>query len=96
MSTLNFKSKEIAALCKKYHVSSLSLFGSRASGEAHPHSDVDLLVEFSQPVSLLHLVALERELSSVLGHRVDLVTEASLSPYLRGHILQEQRLVYAA
>ncbi len=70
-------------------VSRQFLFGSVARGEAKIDSDLDLLVGFSQPVTLLQLVALERELSSALGRKVDLVTEASLSPYLRDHILRE-------
>lgn len=75
---------------------SLSLFGSMAKGEETPESDVDLLVTFSQPVTLLQMVAFERELSEALGVKVDVVTEGSLSPYLRKQILKERQLVYAA
>ena len=74
----------------------MSMFGSVARGEARPESDLDLLVTFSEPVTLLQLVAFERELSTMLGRKVDLVTEASLSPYIRQQVLREQRLVYAA
>jgi predicted nucleotidyltransferase len=77
-------------------VASISVFGSTARDEATADSDIDLLVTFSQPISLLQMVALERELTEVLGQRVDLLTEASLSPYLRDRILKERRLVYAA
>ena len=44
-------------------VASLDLFGSVARDEAHPDSDVDLLVEFNRPVGLVAYVALERYLS---------------------------------
>lgn len=67
-----------------------------ARNEATEASDIDLLVSFSRPVSLLQMVTLERELSDALGRQVDLHTEASLSPYLRDHILKERQLVYAA
>jgi predicted nucleotidyltransferase len=87
---------EVAGICKKYHVASISVFGSSARDEATAESDIDLLVSFSRPISLLQMVALERELTEVLGQRVDLLTEASLSPYLRDRILKERRLVYAA
>ncbi|HMD13322.1 MAG TPA: nucleotidyltransferase domain-containing protein, partial [Bacteroidota bacterium] len=58
--------------------------------------DVDLLVTFSQPTSLLQMVRLERELSSILGRKVDLLTAKSISPYLRNRILKESRPIYAA
>ena len=89
-------SDEVVGVCKKYHVASISVFGSTVREEATTESDIDLLVTFSRPISLLQLVALERELSEVLGRKVDLLTEASLSPYLRDRILKERRVVYAA
>jgi len=67
-----------------------------ARNEATEASDIDLLVSFSRPVSLLQMVTLERELSEALGRKVDLLTETSLSPYLRDHILKERQLVYPA
>ena len=67
-----------------------------ARNEATEASDIDLLVSFSRPISLLQMVTLERELSDALGRKVDLLTEASLSPYLRDHILKERQLVYPA
>lgn len=83
-------------VCRKYGVRTVSVFGSAARGEAGPDSDLDLLVDFAREISLLKLVALERELSAALGRKVDLLTEAALSPYLRSNILRERRQIYAA
>ena len=58
--------------------------------------DVDLLVEFSKRKSLLALVALERQISTALGRKVDLLTQAAISPYLRDHIMRELRVIYEA
>ena len=96
MTRPNLHTERVIAICGKYHVATISLFGSMARDEATEASDIDLLVSFSRPVSLLQLVTLERELSDALGRKVDLLTEASLSPYLRDHILKERQLVYAA
>jgi predicted nucleotidyltransferase len=96
MNRPNLHSKRVVAICGKYHVATVSLFGSHARGKAKKTSDIDLLVSFSRPVSLLHMVSLERELTEALGRKVDLLTEASLSPYLRDQILKERQLVYAA
>lgn len=92
----SLQSNRVAKLCTQYHVKSLSLFGSQLHGDSTPQSDIDLLVSFSKPISLFQLVALERQLSAMLGAKVDLLTEDSISPYLRKHILRERQEVYAA
>lgn len=96
MSTINLHTEPIITICKRYSVSTISVFGSTARGDATPNSDIDLLVDFSQPISFLQLVTMERELTEALGRKVDLLTENSLSPYLREQILAERQLVYAA
>jgi len=94
--TLLFDSAQLIELCSQNDVKKLSLFGSRARGEADAQSDVDLLVEFSQRKSLLTLVALERQLSTLFRREVDLLTEAAISPYLRPRIKQDLQVLYAA
>ena len=84
----------IAEICQRYHVRSLRVFGSVARGTAKRGSDVDVLVEFARPASLLDLVRLQRELSEVLGQPVDLVTEKALSPYIRPQVVSEAQVVY--
>lgn len=72
------------------------VFGSVARGEETPGSDVDILIKFEKPKSLLDIVRLERELSETIGRDVDLVTEASLSPYIRDAVLRDLRVFYGA
>ena len=76
-------------LSTRFHVASLSLFGSVARDEARMESDVDILVEFSQPVGLFHFIELKQYLEEVLGCSVDLGTPRSLKPYIKESIIQE-------
>jgi len=88
----------IAELCRRYQVKELAAFGSAVRGELGPESDIDLLVEFlpgARP-GLLGLSAMMRELSALLGRRVDLAVKPSLKPLLRPGILAEARVIYAA
>lgn len=64
------------------------MFGSASRGHQDAH-DLDLLVEMAAGRSLFDLVSLSQELEEALGVEVDVLTEASLSPYLRERILAE-------
>jgi len=74
---------------ERFGVKSLALFGSAARDDARAESDVDLLVEFEQPVGLFEFVDLKDFLESVLGCPVDLGTPQSLKPRLRERVLSE-------
>ena len=67
-----------------------------ARGKANEQSDIDLLVDFSKRKSLLALVRLERELSAELKRKVQLLTEAAISPYLRDRVMRELKVIYEA
>ena len=76
-------------LADRFAVRSLALFGSVARGEASAASDVDLLVEFSRSIGLLHLAGTALCIEDVLGSPVDLVLPRALLPELREGVLAE-------
>jgi len=76
-------------LVKRYRVKSLGLFGSYVRHEQHPESDIDLLVVFDEPPSLLKFIELENYLTDLLGIKVDLVMQDALKPTLGKQILSE-------
>jgi predicted nucleotidyltransferase len=79
---------------RRNNVRRIALFGSFAREDAGPESDIDMLVTFTGRVGLLALVKLERELSEELDREIDLLTENSISPYLKDQILREQKVIY--
>jgi predicted nucleotidyltransferase len=81
--------KQNSAALDEFGVKSLALFGSAARGEAGPESDIDILVEFAQPVGLFAFVRLKLFLEQVLGCDVDLVTEDALRASMKDGILGE-------
>src|ERR1700722_7213182 len=88
-----------AALCRRYRIRRLSLFGSTLKGSNRPDSDVDLLVEFEPHArpSLLTMAQIEIELSRLLGGRkVDLRTAQDLSRYFREEVLRGAETQYEA
>ena len=84
----------ITQMLRKHEVKRVALFGSYVRGEEKLESDIDIIVEFSERKSLLELVRIERELSEVLGIKVDLLTEKSISPYLFDSIKKEMKVIY--
>lgn len=62
----------------EYNPIQIGLFGSFARGENNKDSDIDILIEFKDPPSLLTLIKLENDLSDLLGIKVDLVTTGSI------------------
>jgi predicted nucleotidyltransferase len=91
--------KALDAVCKKYDVARLSLFGSTLKGTNRPDSDIDLLVEFSPDArpALFDVVGLESDLSDLLGGRkLDVRTAGDLSPYFRNDVVATADLQYAA
>lgn len=81
--------KHRGELREKYKVKELELFGSYVRGEQKDKSDLDVLVEFEEPVSLLGLVRVENYLSELLGVKIDLVPKKDLRPELKDRILSE-------
>jgi uncharacterized protein len=72
--------EKIADFCRKWKIVELSLFGSVLRDDFRPDSDVDVLVTFSPDAewSLLDHMAMEEEMSAMLGRKVDLVTRKAI------------------
>ncbi len=90
MQRLEIDQEALTALCRRYHIRRLSLFGSVLKGTARPDSDVDLLVEFEPEAhpTYFTLARIELELSPLFGgKRIDLRTAPELSRYFRAEIV---------
>lgn len=94
---LEIATDELAALCRKYHVQELSVFGSAARGEMRDDSDVDLLVVFEPEARIgWKFFDLELELERLFGRKVDLGEKSSLKPRVRPSALRDARVIYPA
>ena len=89
LDALRNRRTEILAAATRHGASNVRVFGSVARGSDTADSDIDLLVDFEPECSLYDLVGLQLDFESLLGRRADVVTEASLSTYLRERILAE-------
>ena len=83
------KLKDNSNILKNYHVSRIGIFGSFVNGSAVENSDVDLLVDFSDTISLFQYVHLSDSITSFLNQKVDLVTVDGIKPLIKNKILNE-------
>lgn len=81
--------QELPALAARHSIASLGLFGSRVRDEERAESDLDVLVSFQRAPTLFQFIALEQELTDLLGVKVDLVMRDSLKPQVGERVLRE-------
>ncbi|NWF77935.1 MAG: nucleotidyltransferase family protein [Chloroflexi bacterium] len=80
-------------LADRYKVKEIGIFGSYVKGEERRKSDVDILVEFEEPIGLFKFMDLERHLTELVGERVDLVMKTALKPRIGRRILEEVKYI---
>ena len=86
--------EKLVKTLRKHGAVKVHVFGSYARGEEGPESDLDIIVEFSNKKSLMDIVGIEQELTDLIGVKVDLLTEKSISPYLIDTIKEEMVEIY--
>ncbi|MFM7487327.1 MAG: nucleotidyltransferase family protein [Cytophagales bacterium] len=84
----------VIPVLKKHKVTKAGVFGSFAKKRATEKSDVDILVELTDPVSLFDFIGIKQELEEVLKKPVDLVEYRAIKPIIRASILNSELRIY--
>jgi predicted nucleotidyltransferase len=93
---IHFPKERIVEFCRKHHIKKLAIFGSVLRDDFRADSDIDVLVEFAPGQTPgLAFFAMQDELSTILGRKVDLNTPQCLSRYFRDKVLREAVEQYA-
>lgn len=94
---IDIPKEKIAEFCRRNRIRRLAFFGSVLRDDFAPESDVDVLVEFEPGTRVgLRFFGMERELSEILGRKVDLNTRGFLSKYFRDEVIAEAEVLYDA
>jgi hypothetical protein len=92
---------KLKELCQKYDIKTMYVFGSASSDDFKEDSDIDILINFKEDISIEkytdNYFELHYKLEELFNRKIDLVTENSLSnPYLKDSIDKTKKLLYAA
>ena len=92
--------KQLEDICRKYHVTELSVFGSVLTKNFRKDSDIDFLVSFDEKgIDLLEYAdnyfGLLEELEKITSRKVDLVEKKSLSnPFFIEELEETKQVIY--
>jgi uncharacterized protein len=82
--------KDGQEILRKYKVRRIGLFGSYATGKQTPSSDIDFLVDFEEP-TFDNFMGLNFHLERLFRKKIDLITDGSLSPYIKPYVEKQVR-----
>lgn len=86
---LKDKREDILRITSTHGARNVRVFGSLARGDSAPDSDLDILITLDPDRSLLDIIAVKQDLEDLLQVKVDVVTEAAISPYIREQVLKD-------
>jgi predicted nucleotidyltransferase len=90
---------DVVALCRKYFITELSIFGSSIRDDFTQNSEIDILVSFdnNSKISLFDIMELEKDFTQLINRNVDIVEKESLkNPIRKNKILSTREIIYAA
>ena len=93
MSINNIKSA-IIPLLKKHNINRAGVFGSYVRNKNTEDSDIDILIELNDKISLLEFVRIKFDFEDTLKKKVDLVEYTAIKPRLKDRILSEEIRIY--
>ena len=87
---------KVAAFCKKHGIQKFSLFGSVLRDDFGPESDVDVLAEFEPGArfTLIDLMAMQRELTEIVGRKAEIFEFRSLRPWMQEAVAGSMELFH--
>lgn len=87
--------QNLHSIWKKHSIRNAYLFGSYARNEQKPNSDIDFLIEHGNDFSLFDLIKLQLDLEKELKREVDLISNHSISKFLKDSINRDKILIYS-
>jgi uncharacterized protein len=85
---------EIVDFLKSKGATKVAVFGSYVRNEETPMSDIDVMADFSGPVTLIDIAGYQLALESKIGVKVDLVLEGGINPLIEKFVNEDKKVLY--
>ncbi|KXK42066.1 MAG: Nucleotidyltransferase domain protein [Chlorobi bacterium OLB5] len=85
---------EIVNYLKSQGATKIAVFGSYVRNEETPDSDIDVLVDFKQPITLFDFAGYQIELQEKIGKKIDLVMEGGMNPLVEKYALKDYLVLF--
>jgi predicted nucleotidyltransferase len=86
--------EKIITYLKRFNPERIGVFGSYARQEDTPQSDIDILIDFTEPVSLFDLGGIKYDLTEILNRPVDIVTGRSLNDRIKDYVYRDLKIIF--
>jgi len=85
--------RKIIPVLQRHGIKKAGLFGSGVRDDLKEESDIDILVEIEDDISLLDFVGIKLEIEEAVGRKVDLIEYDTIKELLKEKILKEQIII---
>lgn len=85
---------EIGDFLKSKGATKVTVFGSYVRNEETPESDIDVMVDFKQPITLFDFAGYQIELQDKIGMKVDLIMEGGMNPLIEKYAMKDFVVLY--
>lgn len=94
MPDIDWIKEKTVPIAVRYGLKKMYLFGSYAKGTADENSDIDILYEKGERISLLGVSSMLQDLKEALNKSVDLVSVSALEPAFYESVHESEVLLY--
>lgn len=85
---------DIVEFLKSKGATKVAVFGSYVRNEETTDSDIDVMVDFDKPITLLDFVGFQLDLEDKIGIKVDLVMEGGINPLVEKYVKKDLTVLY--
>jgi len=78
----------------EFGIKQIRIFGSYARGDENAKSDIDIIVDISNPIGIYQFIGLKQDIAKTLNKKIDLFKPNNIEPIIKDKIMAEAVTIY--